>query len=151
MKKLTALEERILLGMKIVPNMWQDADKLPPTGHEVYHWCVEHGLRAEIHDSPAYAESLVSSILRKISSDDDDAISLEDEATWILSKTFSVDELLRMTGEEIIAWLQEWKYFRGFRKREGWGECYKNNAIAALEGDLILAPGGDDVMYIRNV
>lgn len=149
MTRLTKMEEAVLFGMHITPNMWQDPERCPPSAEAVLDWCVEHGFLEATTGAKDVAEKLLCDIQRKIADPDGaDNISLEDEATWILSKTFTKDQLLGMTDEEIVRWLQDWKYYFGFRKKEGWGGIYKYNAVAAIDGRLVLSDEDEDVVYV---
>lgn len=149
MKKLTDIEEKIMLGMNIYPNLWQDNGKFPPDAKQILAWCSTHGLKKEVR-SEEDAERILQAIHDKTATpDSDDGISLEDTAAWILSKSFSREQLLGMSDEEIIEWLQNWKYYFGFRKKEGWGSSYKASAIAVLDGEMELADDPDnDLMYV---
>ena len=149
MKRLTSLEEKVLLGMDIVPNIWQDANLFPPSTKEIVKWCAENGLGDEIKTEEEALKLLISIRDKIADPEDGDALSLEDEATWILSKSFTKERLMEMTAEEIVDWLQDWKYYFGFRKMEGWGDIYKRNAIAALEGSIKLGDS-DYVEYISE-
>ena len=55
-----------------------------------------------------------------------DAISLEEDAEYLLSTFFSKDELDAMKADEALEWLKGFKYYNGYRK---WGE---DSAFIAL-------------------
>lgn len=147
MKKLTELEEKITLGMKIKPNMWQDPDLNPPSTEMILKWCEENDI-SEIK-SESDALNILKSIEHKIADpEDQDSISIEDEATWVLSKMFTREQLLDMNEDKVIAFLQDWKYYFGFRKMEGWGDIFRDNAIDTLDGKLVLDEDDDHISYI---
>lgn len=50
---------------------------------------------------------------------DSDSISLEYDATYLLHTFFTQDELKEMKAKEALKFLQDFKYFNGFRK---WSE-----------------------------
>ena len=66
--------------------------------------------------------------------DDCDGISLEYVATYLLYCFFSLEELRNLTSEKAIEWLQNYRYFGGFRKWYGDCSCYINEAIRAHKG-----------------
>lgn len=65
-----------------------------------------------------------------------DGVSLEEEAAYILSVFFTESELFQMMKDEtVLEWLQNWRYFCGYRK---WVEAYAcfaaDEAIGILNG-----------------
>lgn len=49
-----------------------------------------------------------------------DGISLEYAATYLFYTFFSMEELQNLSGEDALAWLQDFKYFFGYRKWTIW-------------------------------
>ena len=59
-----------------------------------------------------------------------DSISLENEAAYIFSIFFTNEELSKMNGHDALKFLQDWKYYNGFRK---WSEWDTFDALAEAQ------------------
>lgn len=51
---------------------------------------------------------------------DQDGISLEDEAPYIIYCLLTEEELDKKSDKELVEWLQDWKYYSGYRKWDEW-------------------------------
>ena len=67
--------------------------------------------------------------------DNSDGISLEFEATYLFYTFFTKEELEKMSSKKGLSWLQDFKYYLGYRK---WDEQYTtieiNEAIEVYNG-----------------
>jgi len=63
-----------------------------------------------------------------------DGISLEYEATYLFYTFFTKEELEKLTDEEATKWLQDFKYFFGYRKWDDGNLVYVEEAIEVYEG-----------------
>lgn len=66
--------------------------------------------------------------------DNSDQISLEYEATYLFYTFFTQEELEKLTDEEATKWLQDFKYYFGYRKWVGGNLTYVKEAIEIYEG-----------------
>ena len=75
---------------------------------------------------------------------DSDSISIDNNAIYLFYTFFTEEELKNMTSEEALKWLQDWKYYFGYRK------CSEDEAAefrdAAL--DMHLRP---DRYYFKEI
>lgn len=79
-----------------------------------------------------------------------DGISLEEEAAYILSVFFTWSELFQMMKDEtVLKWLQDWRYFCGYRK---WveQEAYlaAGEAMDIVGGSKKVVTDGDGYIWI---
>lgn len=65
---------------------------------------------------------------------DMDFITLENEAVYVLYNWFTEEELENLTDEEVTKFLQDWKYFGGYRKWDGGNLCYVEEALQVYHG-----------------
>lgn len=105
--------------------------------HAVYLYCQEIG-HTEI-DNDAKADTLMRTIESKVCCEED-SISLESTAAWILSHYLTAEQLRAMSDKDIEYYLRNWKYWFGFRKCDGWGEYYRQLALEVLDGSMVLDP-----------
>lgn len=151
MKRLTDAEIAVMDHFRIVPNNFNGEGRLPEAD-EVEEW-LRSGPQelSGIDVSHLTGAAILGSLRRKLWDDfEDDAISLEDTATWVLSHYFTASQLMEMQPKEAEEFLRNWKYFLGFRKCDGWGMIYLQNAISALSGELKLDPYDDEYFYQEN-
>lgn len=94
---------------------------------------------------------LYHSIRKKFWPDDPwdgfDALSIEDVAIWVLTTYLTRVQVEKMSGVEIIEFLQDWKYYFGFRKHEGDGDLYRHLALEAFDGKLVLCDINKEIYY----
>ena len=86
-----------------------------------------------------------------IENDDYDGISLEYVATYLFYCFFTKEELERLTDEEATKFLQDYRYYCGFRK---WGgDCYPyiREAIQAHDGSIEFYDTEDGNVWWREV
>lgn len=76
----------------------------------------------------------LGAFLEKSDADDSDVISLEYAATYLLYCFFTKSELERLTNDEAIRFLQNYKYYGGFRKWDYDCSLYIKEAIDAHDG-----------------
>ena len=148
MLKLTDIEIKVMDHFHIVPNNFNGEGSLP-SYREIGTWLAESGLCLV---RPQTRCKIVLASLRKKLWDqfEPDSISIEDTATWVLSHYFSLEELEVMRPEDAEKFLQNWKYFLGFRKCEGWGDTYIHNAMRALRGEIVLDEKSKDYFYVEK-
>lgn len=72
-----------------------------------------------------------------------DAISLDNDATYLLYLFFTKEELKKMDPEFAIKWLQDFKYFLGYRK-------YDKNDIIHNITDAIQIHDKTRVLYLED-
>ena len=63
-----------------------------------------------------------------------DSISLEYEATYLFYTFFTKEELEKLTDEEATKWIQDFKYYFGYRKWDDGNLVYVKEAIEIYEG-----------------
>lgn len=82
---------------------------------------------------------------------DSDGISLEYVAVYLLYSFFTKEELENLTSEKAIEWLQNYRYFGGFRK--WYGDCgiYIGDAIKAHEGLIEFYEEPDGNVWYREI
>lgn len=151
MKKLLKVEIEVLKHFDITATKIQMADGnewMPPLD-EVATFCMHNGYSYAAYDKVT-AGLLLYNLADKIT-EPEDAISLEDLATWLLTNYFTRAELEEVTSEDALKFLQDWKYFGGFRKTDpDRAMVYLWNALAVFDGAYILNPDSEDIEYIRN-
>lgn len=86
-----------------------------------------------------------------IANDDYDGISLEYVATYLLYCFFTKEELLKMTDEEAHTFLQDYRYYYGFRKWYGDCSSYIHEAIQAHDGLIEFYDTEDGNVWWREV
>ena len=151
MKRLTKDETMIVKGMNLKPENWtSDNVPSPPDEDEVFAWCEEHGVPSvkTKKDAAHIMKSIEKKFFPKNPGDGFDGISLEDIAGWVLTTYLTRDDVLNMTEREVIDFLQDWKYFFGFRKCDGMAYDYKMTAIEIFDGALVQNPKSKEIEYI---
>lgn len=69
----------------------------------------------------------IQTLYNKFTRDDEiDAISLEDEAVWLLYNFFTEEDLKTHNNKFFLDWLQDFQYYNGYRK---WDESDVMSAI----------------------
>lgn len=124
MKRLTENEIKFIKETKVTPTVMvcEEWRRTP------YANLAEATERA----ADLYQVSL-SEILDKCA--EDDGISLEYMASYLLYTFFSLEELENMTTAAVLDWLQDFKYFCGFRKwNENWAEIAMSEALDVYYG-----------------
>ena len=153
MKVLTENEIKLMDGLRITPNqlngetdVYKDEDQPRPYPllEKVLDFCLHNGI-TEVHDKLS-AHKFLDGLAAKLT-EAEDSCSLEDTAAWVLSHYFTREQLEKMTGEEAEEYLQDWKYWCGFRKCQGWGNTYIEEACQVLDGDLVPGECEGDLMY----
>ena len=149
MLKLTDVEIKIMDHFHIVPNNF-NGDGTLPTPEEVLAWALESPDGMAIRTAED-AGRLLKSLGEKLwDRFEDDSISIENAATWVLSHYFTLEQLRKMKPEEAESFLKDWKYHFGFRKCDGWGGYYIEDAIDALEGRLVLSEDEKEYWYVYS-
>lgn len=148
MLKLTDIEIKVMDHFHIVPNNFDGEGSLP-TRREIDTWLTKSGLQPV--RLKTCGKIVLASLRKKLWDQfEPDSISIEDTATWVLSHYFSLEELRVMRPEDAEKFLQNWKYFFGFRKCDGWGDTYIHNAMRALRGEIVLDEKSKDYFYIEK-
>ena len=148
MKRFTETELAVIKQWHLTPeNIVEKMNNLNYA--EVASWCMHNGFPT------AYDKISVGCALQSIhdkfwSDDGFDSISIEDVAAWVLTTYLTEDRVMVMSGDEIIKYLQDWKYFFGFRKHEGRGEFYRQLAFQVWDGNLVQDPNNDEIWYIER-
>ena len=83
--------------------------------------------------------------------DDSDVISLEYVATYLFYCFFTKDELEKLTDKDATEFLQDYRYFSGFRKWYDGNLIYVNEAIEVYNGERVFYLQDDgNVWHIRK-
>jgi len=101
-------------------------------------FCMHEGYSSRVYDKLS-AGALMDSICRKVCIDED-SISSEYTAAWLLDHYFTEEQLREMKAEDAEKFLKDWKYWVGFRKCDGWGDTYINDALLVKSGDWVFHP-----------
>lgn len=82
----------------------------------------------------------------------EDSISLEFAAGYLFYTFFTLEELNSKTDEELLKWLQDMKYFCGWRKAdESDARAARYDAERLFAGTIVFTDLGDgDVWYIEK-
>lgn len=80
-----------------------------------------------------------------------DSVSLEYEATYLFYTFFTHEELEKLTDEEATKWLQDFKYYFGYRKWDGGNLTYVKEAIEIYEGTREFYEEYDGDVWNREV
>lgn len=151
MKRLNELETAVVKYWHITPeNIIQKSGEL--NYDEVVAWCKQLGYN-EIKDRIDLVQ-LLHAIRNKFwpedPSDGFTNIELDEVGGWVLATYLKETELDTMSNEEIIKYLQSWKYYFGFRKYEGYGGYFRSIANDIFAGLLIQDPNDEEIYYINN-
>lgn len=123
MVKLTPEEIRFVNETKFTPTVYQ-LDEYPRTIFKNFD-------EAQTLAKKIYNFDLNDFLRKNLEQDDIDSISLEYVATYLFYSFFSKEDLNNMTPEFGLKWLQDYRYYNGFRK---WDLDYICNEIKeALE------------------
>lgn len=123
MIELTAKEIKFVKETKFTPTVYQ-LDEYSKTPFKDF---KEAKQLAKKH----YGFDLTTFLKKNLEQDDQDAISLEYVATYLFYTFFSEEDLLNMSPEDGLEWLQNYRYYLGFRK---WDVAYVEQEIEeALE------------------
>lgn len=148
MKRFTDTELALIKHYNLTPeNIVEKMNSLNYA--EVATWCMHNGF-TESYDKISTGCVLEAIHNKFWANDGFDSISIEDVAAWVLTTYLTETEVMVMSGEEIIKYLQDWKYFFGFRKHEGRGELYRQLAFQVWDGDLVQDPNNDEIWYIER-
>lgn len=148
MRRLTDAQTAVVKQYNLTPeNIGEKRDTLDCA--EISTWCRQNGYTEG--DSPMAVKLMLERIDDKFwDSDGFDAVVIEDVATWVLTTYLTLPQLQAMSDEQIIEYLQNWKYFFGFRKHEGNGWRYRLAAYDAFMG-LVQQDLEDEEIYYRAV
>lgn len=146
MRRLSDFETALVQHYNITPE--NISDKMQELSYaDIATWSMHNGF-AQVYDKISAAIAL-ESIYKKFWDDNGfDSISIDDVAGWVLTTYLTEDQVMVMSSEEIISYLQNWKYYFGFRKREGNGEFYRRIAFDIWDGNLIQDPNDKNICYI---
>lgn len=142
MKRLTEAETAVVKHFNITPENIGMVDNFS----EIATWCMQNGY-AEVYDKISAANMIERIEDIFWASDGFDVMSIEDVAAWVLI-TYVPEEFPYWSSDEIINYLQKWKYYFGFRKMEGWGEVYRHDAFDVLDGVMVQDPNSEDICYV---
>lgn len=82
---------------------------------------------------------------------DVDFISLANEAAYLLFVFFSLSELEEMSAVACLDWLQNFKYFFGFRKwSETAADCAREEAIGIYTGEKVIKIADDKSVWVKD-
>lgn len=147
MKRLSDFETALVKHYNITPE--NISDKMQELSYaDVATWSMHNGF-AQVYDKISAAIALESIYKKFWDEDGFDAPSLEDVAAWVLTTYLDEDTLMTMSSDEIIQYLQNWKYYAGFRKQEGNGEFYRQLAFDVWGGRLIQVDGDPEICYME--
>lgn len=101
-------------------------------------FCMHEGYGHRVYDKLS-AGALMDEICHKICVDED-SISSEYAAAWLLSHYFTEEQLMGMKADDAEKFLKDWKYWFGFRKCDGRGDVHINDALKVKSGDWVFHP-----------
>ena len=150
MKKLLKVEYAVLRHFDIKPTDIQMADGMdwmPPLA-DVATFCMHEGYGYAAYDKVT-AGLLLYNLAEKLCTSEDDYFAKVDLATWVLSHYFTKEELMKLSAKDCVKFLQDWKYYFGFRKMdESDAETYIYNAIQVLDGKWHLDENDEEISYV---
>lgn len=85
-----------------------------------------------------------------IDNNDFDGISLEYVATYLFYCFFTKEELEKLTDEEATKFLQDYRYYGGFRKWDGGNLPFAQEAIEIYNGERVFYLQDKNVWNIRK-
>ena len=147
MKRLTDIEVKVIKHFNITATQIQMADNdewMPPLS-VVATFCMHNGYPIVYDKISAglFLMNLGDKILEP-----EDAFSREDLAVWLLTNYFTREELEHMSYEDILKFLQDWKYFNGFRKDSVYDVMvYMYNAQAVFDGLYVLDEDKEEIAF----
>ena len=138
--KMTGCTATVIQCNEWKRTIWKDE----PSLQLIAETCMHFGIGA-VYDKIS-AGIFWKELTDKICDSNEDAISLEDLAIYLLRTFCTPDELRNMLHDQASAlkWLQDWKYFFGFRKMD----APYPYILAALDTEhYVLDPNSDEVYY----
>lgn len=108
MIELTANEIKFVKETKFTPTVFQC--------DEYYRTPFKNALEASEVALKDYGVDLAAFLQKNLAQNDTDSISLEYVATYLFYTFFSEEELLNIFSEDALKWLQDYRYYLGFRK-----------------------------------
>lgn len=151
MKRLTEQEIKFVKETGFTPTVFQ-CDEYSRTNKEPYYidsYAEAQNIAREDFDIDV-DEFLSKNIGMEL--DDSDSISLEFVATYLLYCFFTKEELEALTPEAALQWLQDYRYFFGFRK---WDAQYAmieiNDALMVYEGKAEFYDNTDGNVWWREI
>lgn len=128
MKKLTEQEIKFIKETGWTPTVHQ-CDEYKRTNRSPYY--IDSCAEAQNIASEDFNIDLISLYDKLCNEENSDGISLEYDATYLLYTFFTADELVDLDSAWALKWLQDFKYYFGYRN---WSERDVDNAIyEALE------------------
>ncbi len=136
MKQLTAQEIKFVKETGVTPTVFQCNEYKKRTYKDPY-WIDSYAEAQNIarEDFNIDLDQFLDKNLN-IDNDDFDGISLEFVATYLFYCFFSKEELERLNPQKGLEWLQDYRYYSGFRKWDETLTCIEiNEAIEAHDGE----------------
>ena len=144
MKKLTQQEIKVMDAFKITPNAlnleeWRDGGHYPST---------EEVIQVLGNISEEEATAIMESLRSKLLDINYDFISNIEQGTWVMDHYFTLEQLKSLSPEEGIRFLQDWKYWCGYRKESACTAyiCIQR-AIKYKQGKLYLDDSREEEDY----
>ena len=146
MRLLTRDEINFVKATKFTPTVFQ-CDQYYLTIFESYEQAKEFAKRVYNFDLGEFLEKNIG-----VELNDSDSISLEMNAAYLFYCFFTKEELDKMSAEEGLAWLQDYRYFLGYRK---WSPQDARNAmdeaISIHYGYSKVTVGSDNNVWIEEI
>lgn len=159
MRLLTEQEIKFLKDTHITPTViqcdeWKRtifADEMPETNseykkHQAGNKIFSHACTKAREQYKVDLIDLYEKIMR-----DQDFISLQGEAPYILYCFLTKEELEQKTCDEVLEWLRDWKYYFGFRKWNSLDAAIVcQEALDLYNGVREIATFDDGCIYIQE-
>lgn len=157
MRLLTDNEIKCLKETRITPtviqcNEWERtifADKLKEIEEYTTKTEAKNAIRDDVDD---YVKEHYGIDLHNFYGDlvkDYDGISLEEEAPYIIYCLLTEEELDKKTDKELLEWLQDWKYFLGYRKADEYdAKIARHEAKGLFNGAREIRTYNDGSIYV---
>lgn len=146
MRLLTKNEIDFVKATKFTPTVYQ-CDQYYLTIFESYEQAEEFARRVYNFDLGEFLQKNIGIELK-----DNDSISLEMNAAYLFYCFFTQEELTNMSAEDGLKWLQDYRYFLGYRK---WSPQDAQNAIdEAIKihlGYSRVTVGSDNNVWIEEI
>lgn len=146
MRELTSQEIKFVKDTHFTPTVYQ-CDEYYKTPFKDYNDAFKCAQEEYNFNLDEFLDKNISADL-----DDADGISLEYVATYLLYAFFTVDELRTMSAKEALNWLQDYRYYGGFRK---WSESLARieilDAIGIHEDVNVLYETEDGNIWFREL
>ena len=159
MKRLTDDEIRFVKNTGFTPTVWQCDEyyKTAFTDEALDYNAPDYSLKKRDEYSDrwykaaydcarfSYNFDLDEFIKKNLGDDlgDYDAISLEYVATYLLYCFFSKEELEKMTDKEATKFLQDYRYYFGFRKHDSGNMQFVQEALEVYDGSRVFYEADD--------